>query len=447
MPNSSNKAAVGFILITVVLDVLSFGLLIPILPKLIKSFVGGDIADASIFQALFGTVWAAMQFVFSPIMGSLSDRFGRRPVLLISCFGLAADYVLIALAPNLAWLLIGRILSGITAASFSTAGAYIADVTPREKRAAAFGMLGAAFGVGFIIGPAMGGVLGGVDLRLPFWVAAGLTLANALYGYFILPESLPIESRSRFSWMKANPIGSLRFLRSRNQLLGLAGIFFAYQLSHQVLQNTFVLYTDHRFGWKEITVGITLTCVGILNVVVQGALVRRAISRFGERSCLIAGLLCCAVGYFGFGLSNTGNLLWCFLPVFALSGLFGPAIQALLTQQVDVSEQGQLQGVNSSLVGISGMIGPSLFSPLLAVGIRETWAPVGIPFYLAGAIILVACIYGAAVTRSPHTKAGDPINNDRSDSITSSTTASTLNQSENQTKDANASQISSNEIA
>ena len=248
-PASRRQAALVFIFVTVLLDVLSLGLLIPILPTLIEQeFLGGDTVRAAQFTGLFGSVWALMQFIFAPVMGVLSDRFGRRKVILISCFGLGLDYILMAMAPNLWWLFIGRILSGITAASFSTAGAYVADITPPDKRAASYGLyVGSAWGIGFVIGPALGGLLGDFGLRAPLWCAAGLTLLNSLYGYFILPESLPVESRSRFSLAKANPLGSLRLLRSNRELFWFAMVLLIYQLAHQVFQNVFVLYSTHRY--------------------------------------------------------------------------------------------------------------------------------------------------------------------------------------------------------
>ena len=263
-------AAVGFIFVTLLLDMLAFGLVIPILPKLVESFVDNDTARAARIFGLFGTVWALMQFFFSPILGNLSDRYGRRPVVLLSNFGLALDNVLMALAPSLIWLLVGRIISGITAASISTAFAYIADTTPPERRAAVFGKVGVAFGAGFVLGPALGGLLGNVDPRLPFWVAAGLGFANTLYGVFVLPESLPRDRRSPFRWRKANPIGALALLRSDGILFGLSVANFFAQLAHVVLPSTFVLYATYRYGWDTATVGLTLAIVGVCAMVVQG---------------------------------------------------------------------------------------------------------------------------------------------------------------------------------
>jgi DHA1 family tetracycline resistance protein-like MFS transporter len=265
----ASRAAVAFIFVTLVLDVVGFGIIIPVLPKLVEGFMAGDTARAAEMYGLMGTAWALMQFLFSPLLGALSDRYGRRTVLLLSCFGLGLDYILMALAPNILWLFIGRVISGITAASFSTAGAYIADVTPPEKRAAAFGMMGAAFGLGFVLGPALGGVLGGIDPRLPFWVSAIMSLLSALYGFFVLPESLPRERRAGFSWKRANPLGSLTLLRSHHELFGLAGTLFLMNLAHVVLPSTAVLYMGYRFGWGATTIGLTLAGVGVCAMIVD----------------------------------------------------------------------------------------------------------------------------------------------------------------------------------
>ncbi|RTM12872.1 MAG: MFS transporter, partial [Bradyrhizobiaceae bacterium] len=264
------RGAVAFIFVTILLDMLGLGVIMPILPKLIESFVDNDTAHAARIFGLFGTAWALMQFVFSPLLGALSDRFGRRPVVLLSNFGLAADYVLMALAPSLAWLFVGRVISGITSASISTAFAYIADITPPERRAAVFGRIGAAFGAGFVLGPALGGLLGDIDPRLPFWASAGLSLANALYGLFVLPESLAPDKRAPFRWRTANPAGALHLLRSNATLAALSVVNFIAQVAHVVLPSTFVLYATYRYGWDSKTVGLTLAMVGICAMVVQG---------------------------------------------------------------------------------------------------------------------------------------------------------------------------------
>src|SRR4030081_2662027 len=286
----ARRGAVIFIFVTILLDTLALGVIIPVLPKLVESFVDNDTASAARIFGLFGTACALMQFFFSPILGGLSDRFGRRPVVLLSNFGLALDYVLMALAPSLAWLFVGRVISGITSASISTSFAYIADVTPAEKRAAVFGKIGAAFGAGFILGPAIGGLLGGMDPRLPFWVAAGLSFANTLYGFLILPESLPSDRRSPFRWKSANPLGSLHLLRSDRVLAGLSLANFFGQVAHVVLPSPFVLYATYRYGWDAATVGLTLALVGICAMVVQGAGIGPIVGRLREGPALAAGV-------------------------------------------------------------------------------------------------------------------------------------------------------------
>jgi len=397
------RAAVVFIFITVVLDILALGIVIPVLPVLVEDFLGGDTARAATMFGLFGTVWALMQFIFAPILGALSDRFGRRPVILISCFGLGLDYVLMALAPSLGWLFIGRVLSGITAASFTTAGAYISDVTPIEKRAAGFGMIGAAFGVGFVLGPAIGGILGASDPRLPFWVAGGLALANAAYGFFVLPESLPPERRKPFSWRNANPMGSLQLLRRHPGLMGLASVSVMYHLVHHVLPSVFVLYVGYRYGWNARDTGLTLAVVGIMSVIVQGGLVRPLVARFGERRVLLTGLAGGIAGFVMFGLAATPTLLWLGLPVLGLMGLFNPSLQALMTRRVSPSDQGQLQGINGSFMGLTGIVGPGLFTWTFAaaIGPRAAWHLPGAPFLLASMLLTVAWVVAWRVTMEP----------------------------------------------
>lgn len=397
------RAAVIFIFITVVLDILALGIIIPVLPVLVEDFLGGDTARAATMFGLFGTVWALMQFVFAPILGAVSDRFGRRPVILISCLGLGLDYFLMALAPSLAWLFLGRILSGITAASFSTAGAYISDVTPPEKRAAGFGMIGAAFGLGFVLGPAVGGLLGAADPRLPFWVAGGLALANAAYGFFVLPESLPPEKRKAFKWSNANPMGSLQLLRRHPGLVGLASVSVMYHLVHHVLPSVFVLYVGYRYGWNPRDTGLALAAVGVMSIIVQGGLVRPLVAKFGERRVLLTGLSGGIVGYAMFGLATTPALFWLGLPVFGLMGLFNPSVQALMTRRVSSSDQGQLQGINASFMGLTGIVGPGLFTWTFALFIspRSGWHLPGAPFLLAATLLSVAWLVAWRVTMEP----------------------------------------------
>jgi len=387
-------AAVVFIFVTILLDMFALGLIMPILPKLVESFVDNDTARAARIFGLFGTAWALMQFFFSPILGGLSDRFGRRPVVLLSNFGLGLDYVLMALAPSLIWLFVGRVISGITSASVSTAFAYIADMTPPEKRAAVFGKVGAAFGAGFILGPAIGGLLGNIDPRLPFWAAAALSFANTLYGLLILPESLPRDRRSPFRWKSANPIGALHLLRSDSVLAGLSVVNFFAQLAHVVLPSTFVLYATYRYGWDATTVGLTLAMVGICAMAVQGVAIGPIVRRLGERRALVLGLGCGAAGFLIFGLAPTGPLSWLGIPVMALWGVSGAALQALTTQLVTPEQQGQLQGATTSVQSVSQLLGPFLFTLTFAYFIG-TQAPVqmpGAPFLLASALLLLALV-------------------------------------------------------
>lgn len=400
-PAAPRRAAILFIFVVVVTDVLALGIIIPVLPALVEEFRGGDTASAAAIYGVFVTVWALMQFFAAPVLGALSDRFGRRPVVLISCFGLGFDYVLMAVAPTLGWLFVGRVISGITASSFATAAAYIADVTPPERRAAGFGMIGAAFGLGFVLGPALGGLFGAIDLRLPFWVAAGLALANATYGLFVLPESLPPERRDAFRWRRANPLGSLALVRSRAGLVRLAVIFFAYHLAHQVLQSVFVLYGTYRYGWGQQTVGLTLAVVGVFSIVVQGGLVRPIVARFGERRTLHAGLLAGAVGFAGFGLASTSIAFWAVLPVFAGMGLFGPAVQSLMSRELPPSDQGKLQGANASLMSLAGVVGPVVFTQVFAtfLSFEGSWHQPGAPFLLAALVMLAGMAIARGVTR------------------------------------------------
>ncbi|HVE39002.1 MAG TPA: TCR/Tet family MFS transporter [Planctomycetota bacterium] len=402
-PAPKRQAAFAFVFMTVVLDVLALGVIIPVLPELVKSFMGGDTAQAARITGVFGTVWALMQFIFSPLLGVISDRFGRRPVILVSCLGLGLDYLFMAIAPTLGWLFVGRVISGITAASFATAGAYIADVTPPEKRAASFGMLGAAFGLGFVLGPALGGFLGGYSLRLPFWVAGALCLLNTLYGVFVLPESLPPERRAGFSWKKANPVGSLFFLRSHPQLLGMAALLFLYHLAHQVLPSVFILYSNFRYGWTPKTNGSVLATVGICSVIVQALLVRRIVPLLGERRALLTGVFFGAAGFFIYGFASSGAVFWLGVPVFSLLGLYGPSSQAITTRLVSPNEQGQLQGANSCVMGITGMIGPVLFTATFAEFLRpdRNWNLPGAPFLLAACLMVLAFFLALAIVRSP----------------------------------------------
>jgi len=388
---SVRRGAVAFIFVTILLDMIALGVIMPVLPKLIEGFVENDTAHAARIFGLFGTAWALMQFVFSPLLGALSDRFGRRPVVLLSNFGLAADYVLMALAPSLTWLFVGRVISGITSASISTAFAYIADITPPERRAAVFGKIGAAFGAGFILGPAVGGLLGDIDPRLPFWAAAGLSFANALYGLLILPESLAPEKRASFRWRSANPVGALHLLSSSAGLAALSVVNFIAQVAHVVLPSTFVLYATYRYGWDSKTVGLTLAMVGICAMVVQGLAIGPIVRLLGERNAMLMGLCCGALGFVILGAAPTGPLSWLGIPVLSLWGISGAAMQSLMTRLVAPDQQGQLQGATSSVQSVAQLVGPFLFTLTFSyfIGANAPLQLPGAPFLLAAALMVV----------------------------------------------------------
>jgi MFS transporter, DHA1 family, tetracycline resistance protein len=399
-PNSS-RAAFVFMLVMVVFDMLAFGIIAPVLPDLIRSFEGGDFARASSITGYFGFAWATMQFIFSPILGAWSDRFGRRPVILISCFGLAIDYVIMALAPSLRWLFLGRLISGITTSNIATAFAYVTDVTPPEKRAKPFGLISAAFGLGFVIGPAVGGWLGNRNLRFPFWAAAVLSFGNALYGYFVLPESLPQEKRAKSAWHMANPMGALRLLRSSTELAGLAVVMTLYYLAHNSLPSMWALYTEYRYTWSRKDVGNSLALVGVCAAVVSGVLVGPFVKRFGERRSVISGLLLGTMGFAGFGLAAHGWVILAVIPFIALWGIAAPAMQSLMARHVDPSSQGKLQGAINSLRAITGMAGPVLFTQVFAVAISPRYGlhlP-GAPYYLAAVLLGASLLLAVYVTR------------------------------------------------
>lgn len=378
-------AALGFVFATALMDVIALGIIIPVLPNLIKQMAGGSTAAALHYVLIFSTTWAVMQFFASPVIGSLSDRFGRRPVLLVSIFGLGCDYIVMAVAPNLAWLFFGRLVSGITSASIATASAYIADISPPEKRAQNFGVIGAAFGIGLVLGPLVGGLLGGINPRVPFWGAAALALINWCFGLIVLPESLPKNRRSDFSWKKANPIGSLRLLAAHPGLLGMAAVFFLFMMSYQALEQIFVLYTGYRFHWGIRDVGLFLGGTGIAQIMVQTTLVRPVVKKAGERGAMLIGLTCGALAFAFYGLGSTSFLVCCGLPLFALMGLVQPANQALMSRRVPPTEQGRLQGATSGLMSLTALIGPSLYTTVFAWAITD-----GANLHLPGLGVLVA---------------------------------------------------------
>jgi len=389
---SVRKAALAFIFVTVALDVLALGMVIPVLPKLIVRFLGGDTAKAALVVGIFVSVFELMQFLFSPVIGVLSDRFGRRPVVLLSNLGLGLDYLFMAVAPSLGLLFVGRLISGITSASFATAFAYIADVTPPEKRSAGFGFLGAAFGLGFIVGPALGGVLAKVDPSLPFWAAAVLSLTNAVYGFFILPESLAPEHRMRFQWKRANPVGSFMLLRSHPTLLRFASCAFAINLGHFALQSTFVLYAGFRYDWDERAVGIALGVVGVCSAIVNAALVHPIVKRIGEHAAILIGTVAGFIAFAVYGWAPTGALFCIGIPIMAFWALTGPSLQTLMSKHVGPSEQGQLQGAIASIQAIAGIVAPPIYSRAFSIAVAgsSSLVMIGAPFYIAAGFLAVA---------------------------------------------------------
>ncbi len=409
-PGGRRQAALRFIFVTALMDILAIGVIIPVLPRLVQGFTHGDAGRAADYVGLFGAVWALMQFVASPIQGALSDHFGRRPVLLASIFGLGADYVLMALAPNLAWLFVGRVISGITAASFSTANAYIADITAPKDRAASYGLMGTAFGIGFIIGPALGGVFGQVNPRLPFWISAGLAFLNGLYGLFVLPESLPKERRAPFRLANANPLGSLKLLTSYPGLLQLGFVFFLYFLAFQPLQSVTVLYTSFRYHWSISAMGLFLGGIGLASIVVQSRLVRPVVRRFQERGALYIGLLFGAAGMFVYGWAPSGLWFWAGVPLYAIVGLVQPGVQGMMTRRIGPHEQGRLQGANSSIMAMTGLIGPILATQIFHRLVTQGHHPLlaGAPYYLS--VLLFLSAFALALATRP--AGGEPAMSD-----------------------------------
>jgi DHA1 family tetracycline resistance protein-like MFS transporter len=404
-PRPRRAAAFGFIYASAMMNAISFGIMIPILPNLIKQLAGGDFASASQWNVLFATVWGVMQFVVGPILGMLSDRYGRRPVLLISIFGLFGDFLFMAFAPTLWWLFVGRILNGITAGSFSTANAYVADIVAPEKRAKFFGILGSAFGFGFIIGPTIGGILGEHNLRLPFIAAAGLCLVNGLYGLFVLPESLDKALRTpRMVWSRANPLSSIVFLREHGSLVGLAVVGFLFQLSQNVLPTIFVLYTGYRYGWTPRILGFTFMASGIAQVLVQVLLVGPVVKRVGERGAVLIGAGFGAVAYVMYARAPTGTFYLATIPVFAMTGFLLPGLRGLMSRRVGPTVQGRLQGVNQSFMGIASIAGPPIYGLTFAWSLRHG-APPGLAILIAAALLGLAFLTALRTARSPLTAA------------------------------------------
>jgi MFS transporter, DHA1 family, tetracycline resistance protein len=385
------QASLNFIFVTLFLDVMGLGLIIPVLPKLVESFAGGE-ADASRVFGYMVAVYAAMQFLFAPILGSLSDKYGRRSVILISLTGAGIDYLLLAFAPSLGWLFVGRVIAGITAANITAVTAYIADISPPEKRAQNFGMVGMAFGLGFIAGPLLGGLLGDIGLNLPFLVVAGITLINALYGFFVLPESLSLENRREFSWARANPIGSLANLGRYPLVLGLAAVIVLSGLAQNALQSIWVLYTGHRFNWDAGDVGISLAIVGLSAALVQGGLVGRIVPRLGEQRAIILGLGISCIANLLYGLADRSWMMYTIPFLGALGFISGPSTQAIISKSVQPNEQGAMQGAITGILSLTGVVGPLIATSVFSyfIGATAPFQLPGAPFFLGAVFLLLS---------------------------------------------------------
>jgi MFS transporter, DHA1 family, tetracycline resistance protein len=390
--SQKKQAAISFIFITLLIDVIGWGIIIPVMPTLIEELIQGDVSNAARWGGWLSFAYAIMQFICAPILGNLSDQYGRRPVILFSLFGFAIDYVFLSLAPTIGWLFVGRIIAGITGASFTAATAYIADISNEENRAKNFGMIGAAFGMGFIIGPVIGGLLGSFGPRVPFYAAALLCLLNGLYGYFILPESLKPENRRPFDWKRANPISSLTRLQKYPGLGGLIlALVFVYIAAHAV-QSNWSFFTMYRFDWDEKMVGISLGAVGLLVGLVQGGLIRWINPRLGNEKSVYVGLALYAIGMLLFGLANQGWMMFVFLVPYCLGGIAGPALQAIISGNVPANEQGELQGALTSLMSATSIIGPPLMTNLFSyfTGQQAPFLLPGAPFFLAAFLMLAS---------------------------------------------------------
>lgn len=390
----TRKAALGFIFITLLLDVTGLGIIIPVIPKLIEGLIHGSISDASRYGGWLGFAYAIMQFLFAPIIGNLSDRYGRRPVLLLSLLGFGIDYLFLAFAPTIAWLFVGRVIAGIFGASFTTAAAYIADISTPENRAQNFGMIGAAFGLGFIIGPVVGGLLGQFGPRIPFIAAAVLSLLNAAYGYFVLPESLPKENRRNFEWKRANPLGSLLQLRKYPAVSGLIFSLVLVYIAVHAVQSTWTFYTIEKFGWSEKLIGYSLGFVGLMIALVQGGLIRIVIPKLGNERSVYIGLLLYSAGFLLYAFAAETWMMFVFTVVYSLGGIAGPAIQGIISAAVPPNEQGELQGALTSLMSATSIVGPPLMTNLFSWYTRpqgNLYFP-GAPFLMAAVLVLASSI-------------------------------------------------------
>lgn len=388
------KAAIRFIFITLLIDVTGFGLIIPVFPKLIEQLIQGDISEASKYGGWLTFAYAFMQFLFAPVLGNLSDKYGRRPVLLFSLLGFGLDYILLSIAPTIGWLFLGRIIAGITGSSFTTATAYIADISTNENRAQNFGMIGAAFGLGFIIGPVIGGVLGQYGARLPFIVAAALALLNALYGYFVLPESLSKENRRSFSWKRANPLGSLLQLKKYPSMGGLIGALVLVYIAAHAVQSTWTFINIEKFQWTEAMIGYSLGMVGLLVAIVQGGLMRFINPLLGNEKSVYIGLTLYALGLLLFAFASQTWMMFVFLVPYCLGGIAGPALQSIISGQVPSNQQGELQGALTSLMSVTSIVGPLVMTHLFAYFTKNS-APVhfaGAPFLLGAVLMLVSAV-------------------------------------------------------
>lgn len=394
------RGALALVVVISLLNSMASMIVVPVLPKLVESFTG-DASHAAPYIGYFAATFALIQFIASPVLGSLSDAYGRRTVILISAFGMAGDYLLMALSPTIGWLFVARMLSGVTAASGPAVNAYIADVIPPEERAGAFGWTGAAFAIGFLVGPTLGGLLGDISPRLPFWVSAGLCLAVAMYGWFILPESLPKARRTPFTFARANPVGSFIFLAERPHLVGLTSVQMMMMIAAQCLPTTIVLYTGARYGWTTGMVGVYLTFAGVGHLVVQSLVVRRFVGRFGERAAAVFGFSAVAIGFTVYATAPIAPLFATGLPLYALAGLVGPAIQSQLTRSVAPTEQGRLQGTLAAITALVGMVAPIMFTQLFsyAAGRGRGLVPIGLHLYVGAAILAAGAVLAAKLMR------------------------------------------------
>ncbi len=409
-PRRPGKHSIVFVAVTVLLDTIGFGLIVPVLPSLLVQLTGESVNRAAIYGGYLAFTYAAIQFICAPVLGSLSDRFGRRPVLLSAVGALGIDYIVMGLAPTFGWLFLGRAIAGIAGASFTPAYAYVADISPRERRAQSFGIVSASFGIGFILGPALGGLLGGLGTRAPFFAAAALSLLNFLYGWFVLPESLAPERRRRFDWKRANPLGMLLQMRKHTLVGGLLAALFCWMLGHQVMPATWAYYTKFRYGWSEAMIGASLALAGALMATSQATLLRKLVPRWGERRTALTGIAFATLGYLGYGTATAGWMMLAWLSTWLLGAMVMPSTNALMSHRIPHDAQGELQGAVASLFSLSSILGPPLMTQLFG-RFSASSAPLQVPgaaFFAAAALAGIAfCIYGittrraVALTREP----------------------------------------------